>query len=89
MENPFTVKEVFTALSNLNGDKAPGPNGFTMAFWQFSLDIVKEDITRLFKEFHDYGEFVKNLNATFLVLVPKNEGGGGGGGGAPQRNSRT
>ena len=29
---------------------------------------------RLFKEFHDYGEFVKNLNATFFVLV----GGGGG-----------
>ena len=24
---------------------------------------------RLFKEFHDYGEFVKNLNATFFVLV--------------------
>ena len=71
MEDPFTVEEVFASLSNLNGDKAPGPDDFTMAFWQFSWVIVKEDIMRLFKEFHDSGEFVKNLNATFLVLVPK------------------
>ena len=79
LENPFTMEEVFTALSNLNAVKAPGPDGFTMAFWQFSWDIVKEDIMRLFKDFHDSGEFVKNLNATFLVLVPKKGKGGGGG----------
>ena len=29
---------------------------------------------RLFKEFHNSGEFVKNLNATFLVLVSKKRG---------------
>ena len=74
IENPFTIEEVFTTLSNLNGDKAPVPNGFTMAFWQFSYDIVKEDIMRLFNDFHDSGEFVKNLNATFQVLVPKKGG---------------
>ena len=26
---------------------------------------------RMFKEFFETGEFVKNLNTTFLVLVPK------------------
>ena len=35
-EVPFTIDEVFTALSNLNVDKAPGPNGFTFAFWKFN-----------------------------------------------------
>ena len=77
IENPFTNEEVFTALSNLNEDKSPDPEGFTMAFWKFSWDIVKEDIMRLFKDFHDFGEFVKNLNAIFLVLVPKKMGGKG------------
>ena len=41
-----------------------------MAVRQFSWEIVKEDIMRMFKEFFETGEFVKNLNTTFLVLVP-------------------
>ena len=32
LEDPFTMEEVFTALSNLNGDKAPGLDGFSIAF---------------------------------------------------------
>ena len=76
LELPFTVDEVFTALNDLNGDNAPGPDGFTMTFWQFSWEIGKEDIMRMFKEFFETGEFVKNLNNTFLVLVlvPKKGG---------------
>ena len=32
LEVPFFEKEVFGALSDLNGDKAPAPDGFSMAF---------------------------------------------------------
>ena len=74
LETPFTVDEVFTALSNLNGDNAPGPDGLTLAFWQVSWVIVKDDIMRMFKEFFEIGKLVKNLNTTFLVLVPKKGG---------------
>ena len=35
LEETFSVEEVFLALSELNGDKAPGPDGFPLAFWQF------------------------------------------------------
>ena len=52
-------------------DKAPGPDGFTMAFWLFCWDIVTIEIKGFFKGFHERGRFVKSLNATFLVLVPK------------------
>ena len=65
------MEEVFIALSDLNGDKAPGPDGFTIAFWQFSWDIVKNDVMRMFTDFFETGKFVKNLNTTFLVLIPK------------------
>ena len=34
LEEPFTKEEVFNALSALNGDKTPGLDGFSMAFWQ-------------------------------------------------------
>ena len=32
LEVPFFEEEVFTALSELREDKAPGPDGFPMAF---------------------------------------------------------
>ena len=34
LERPFDREEVVQVLQNLQGDKAPSPNGFTMAFFQ-------------------------------------------------------
>ena len=42
-----------------------------MTFWLFCWDVVKIGIMGLFREFHERSRFVKSLNATFLVLVPK------------------
>ena len=73
LEVPFTIEEVFAALSDLNGDKAPGPDGFPIAFWLFSSDFVKEEVMGFFKDFFEHNKFVRNLNSTFLVLIPKKE----------------
>ena len=74
LEELFSVEEVYSALSELNGDKAPSPNGFPLTFWQFCWEFVKDEIMGFFKEFHARGRFFKSLNTTFLVLVPKNGG---------------
>ncbi|RVW49859.1 putative mitochondrial protein [Vitis vinifera] len=37
-------------------------------------ETVKEDLLGLFKEFHDQNSFIKSLNHTFLVLIPKKGG---------------
>lgn len=71
LEEPFFEEEVFSAVSRFNGDKAPRPDGFSMAFWKFSWDFVKDEVMSLFREFHGYDSFEKSLNATFLVLIPK------------------
>ncbi|RVW72686.1 hypothetical protein CK203_056540 [Vitis vinifera] len=34
LEFPFSKDEVHSALVDMNGDKAPGPDDFTVAFWQ-------------------------------------------------------
>ena len=34
LELPFFEEEVQSALMEMNGDKAPGLDGFTVAFWQ-------------------------------------------------------
>ena len=72
LEAPFYKEEVFGVFSDLHGDKAPSPNGFSMAFWQFSWSFLKEEVMGFFKDFHDQGRFVKSINAFFfLVLIPK------------------
>ncbi|KAJ9701691.1 hypothetical protein PVL29_006878 [Vitis rotundifolia] len=74
LELPFTEEEIHLALMEMNGNKAPGPDGFTMAFWQFYWDFVKEEVLELFKEFYDQNSFAKSFNTTFLVLIPKKGG---------------
>ena len=32
---------------------------------------MKDEVRGFFKEFHEHSRFVKSLNATFLVLIPK------------------
>ena len=73
LEEAFSEEEIWTAVSRLNSDKAPSPNGFPSAFWSFSWDFVKNEVLGFFKEFHEQSRFVKNLNATFLVLIPKKQ----------------
>ncbi|RVX18136.1 LINE-1 retrotransposable element ORF2 protein [Vitis vinifera] len=74
MELSFTEGEVQTVLMEMNGDKAPGPDGFSVFFWQCCWDFVKEEILEMFTEFHDQNMFLKSINNTFLVLIPKKGG---------------
>ena len=71
LEEMFTEEEILASVSGLNDDKALGPDGFPLAFWSFNWDFVKEEVMGFFKEFFQNDQFVKSLNATFLVLVPK------------------
>ena len=71
LEEMFTEEEILAVVSGLNVDKALGPDGFPLAFWSFSWDFVKEEVMGFFREFFQHDQFVKSLNATFLVLVPK------------------
>ncbi|KAL6318438.1 hypothetical protein AAG906_041204 [Vitis piasezkii] len=48
LEVSFMEKEVLGTLLGCSGDKALGPNGFSMAFWQFAWDFVKNDVMIFF-----------------------------------------
>ncbi|XP_041025319.1 uncharacterized protein LOC121265696 [Juglans microcarpa x Juglans regia] len=63
--------EVLGVLKGMNKDKVPGPNGFPMAFFHACWDIVKEDLMRVFSEFHSFMKFEKSLNVSFIALIPK------------------
>ena len=58
-------------LKPMDGNKAPGPDGFSMAFFQACWGVLKEDIMAVFAKFHARGKFEKSLNSTFISLIPK------------------
>lgn len=52
-------------IKHFNGDKAPGPDGFPMSFYQVCWDIIRSDIMGVMHHFHEMGTFAISLNATF------------------------
>ncbi|RVW91414.1 putative mitochondrial protein [Vitis vinifera] len=74
LELLFPESEVLAGLMDMNGDKALGSDGFTVAFWQSCRDFVKEEILDMFKEFHEQSSFIRSLNNMFLVFLLKKRG---------------
>ena len=64
-------EEVHYGVFQLNRDKAPSTNGFTMALYQECWDVIKENLMKVFHEFHSSRIINRSTNATFIVLVPK------------------
>ena len=71
VERDFSKEEVVQVLQEMEGDKAPGPDGFTMAFFQKCWSVVEKDVMAFFDHFHRSSEFERSLNASFLALIPK------------------
>ncbi|KAJ9697646.1 hypothetical protein PVL29_006989 [Vitis rotundifolia] len=71
LDSPFSEEEICNAIFQLDRDKAPGPDGFTIAVFQDCWDVIKEDLVRVFAEFHSSGIINQNTNASFIVLLPK------------------
>jgi hypothetical protein len=74
LELPFEEREVLEVVKSMNRDKAPGLDGFPLAFFQDCWDLIKSDIMGVFTNFHAQSKFVKSLNASFIALIPKSLG---------------
>ena len=55
----------------IEGDKAPVLDGFTMACFQKCYSVVELDVMVVFEHFHRYLVFERSLNASFLSLIHK------------------
>ena len=71
LERKFEREEILQVVSDLEGDKAPGPNGFTIAFYHHCWKVVEKDVLAFFEEFSQHCKFEKSLNASFITLIPK------------------
>ena len=55
----------------MEGDKASGSNGFSLAFYHHCWEVVEKDVLAVFEEFYQHSKFEKSFNATFIALIPK------------------
>jgi len=59
---------------SLNGDGAPGPDGFGGHFYQTFWDIVGDDVVNSVQEFFLNGMLPSNINSNMIVLILKIQG---------------
>ena len=71
LERKFEREEILQVISDLEGDKALSPDGFTMAFYHHCWRVVEKDVLAVFEEFFQHCKFEKSLNVTFIALIPK------------------
>lgn len=69
-----TNDEILKAVNSFEGNKAPGPNGFPMFFFQMYWHIVGRDVSSVVKELFGARIILKELNGTFIALIPKKMG---------------
>ena len=73
LEREFFEAEIWEAIKYCDGNKSPGLDGFNLIFFKKCWKILKEDIMVFFKEFQDNGKLLKEINSSFIVLIPKSE----------------
>jgi hypothetical protein len=62
------LKEIFFSFQK---EKSPGPDGWTIEFFQCFFELIGPDILYVVKESRQQGHMHAPLNATFISLIPK------------------
>lgn len=71
LEARLTEGEVWDAVKNCDGNKAPELDEFTLVCFQKCWKVLKADILQFFNEFHENGKLVRGINSSFITLIPK------------------
>ena len=69
----FTEKEVFEAISQIETNKAPGPDGFPAEFYKTFWNVIKNDLMAMFVQFQEGNLPLYKLNFGVITLLPKKE----------------
>lgn len=70
-DNRFRLQEVEAAIKKLKHDKAPGPNGLLVEFYQKIFDYVAPFVCRLFNLVTRYDSLPTSMRQGIISLIPK------------------
>ena len=68
-----TLDEIKQALFSIDANKTPGPDGFSAGFFQTYWNIVGTDFSHGILEFFQTGRMLREINHTFITLIPKTD----------------
>jgi hypothetical protein len=73
LEEEFSEKEVWEAIFQMKHNKAPGPDGFPVEFYQVFWSLIKDDLLAMFHGFHNGNLPLFSLNFGIIILLPKEQ----------------
>jgi hypothetical protein len=68
---PFTEVEIKKAIFEIEHNKAPGPDGFLIEFYQKFWDVIKEDLMAISHDLFIGDLPLFSLNFGVIMLIPK------------------
>ncbi|KAL6288610.1 hypothetical protein ACE6H2_006120 [Prunus campanulata] len=71
LERPFELEEIRKAVFECGKDKSPGPDGFSMCFYQTCWEDIEGDLQKVLEDFFHSGIVNGVTNDTFICLIPK------------------
>jgi len=72
LEVPFSQDEIKNIVYSMPSDKAPGPDGFTGAFFKACWETIKEDVMAAMNSlFTLNAQGFEWLNSASIILLPK------------------
>ena len=69
-----TYEECKKILETFQNNEAPGEHGFTVKFYTYFFELLRNDLMASFNEVHDKGELSISQPRGKITLVPKEDG---------------
>lgn len=73
-ESPSTNEEIVRVVFKLPKHKSLCSDGFSTEVYQIVWFIIGNDVIKAYQYFFSSGHILKELNCTFISLIPKNAG---------------
>jgi mannosylglycoprotein endo-beta-mannosidase len=71
MDKPVTEEEIKNVVDQMEKNKAAGPDGFPIEFYQACWDIIKQDLMMIFSDFHQNKIDLARINYGVITLLPE------------------
>ncbi|GMJ03435.1 hypothetical protein HRI_004012700 [Hibiscus trionum] len=73
LEAPFTEKEIWETVRNMDGSRASSPDGFNLDFYKKFWASLKKSVLKFFEDFYECRIEEKDFNRSYIALIPKKD----------------